>query len=136
MSGPGTDRGGPPRSVRITGWGSYAPPRVVTNDELATLVPTSDEWIRTRTGVERRHVVALDPGAEVGLWHSVLHLAGTDARAAADALGRVGQDRLDGRFLEVAHAEHGQDAIESIHSQVSAADLIDAGDAPVFTKLL
>lgn len=34
----------------------YAPSRVVTNEELAESVETSDEWIRTRTGIERRHV--------------------------------------------------------------------------------
>ena len=34
----------------------YAPSRVVTNEELAESIETSDEWIRTRTGIERRHV--------------------------------------------------------------------------------
>lgn len=41
----------------IIGTGSYAPSRVVTNDEIATLVDTSDEWIRTRTGIRTRHLV-------------------------------------------------------------------------------
>ena len=40
----------PPRSVRITGWGSYAPERILTNADLERMVDTSDEWIRTRTG--------------------------------------------------------------------------------------
>jgi 3-oxoacyl-[acyl-carrier-protein] synthase-3 len=44
------------RYAHITGWGSYAPPRVVTNEELATLVPTSDEWIRDRTGIGERRI--------------------------------------------------------------------------------
>ena len=34
-----------PRSVRITGWGAYAPETVLTNADLARLVDTSDEWI-------------------------------------------------------------------------------------------
>lgn len=42
------------RSV-IRGIGSYAPPQVVKNDDLARLFTTSDEWIRTRTGIEERH---------------------------------------------------------------------------------
>jgi 3-oxoacyl-[acyl-carrier-protein] synthase III len=42
---------------RITGVGSYLPPRVVTNDELAVMMETSDEWIRQRTGIETRHWV-------------------------------------------------------------------------------
>lgn len=46
----------PPRSVRITGWGAYAPPNVLTNDDLAQVVETSDEWIRTRTGIRERRV--------------------------------------------------------------------------------
>ncbi len=45
------------RSV-ITGTGSYLPERVLTNQELATFVDTSDEWIRTRTGIRQRHVAA------------------------------------------------------------------------------
>ena len=38
--------------------GSYLPERVVTNDELAGFVDTSDEWIRQRTGIAQRHIVA------------------------------------------------------------------------------
>jgi len=44
------------RNVHITGWGSYAPPRVVTNEELARIVPTTDAWIRERTGIEERRI--------------------------------------------------------------------------------
>jgi 3-oxoacyl-[acyl-carrier-protein] synthase-3 len=40
----------------ITGHGSYAPPGILTNEELAKIVETSDEWIKTRTGIERRHI--------------------------------------------------------------------------------
>ena len=43
-----------PRSVRITGWGMYAPERVMTNDDLSKLVDTSDEWIVSRTGIRER----------------------------------------------------------------------------------
>jgi len=45
---------------RIVGTGRYLPERIMTNFELEKIVDTSDEWIRTRTGVERRHVVADD----------------------------------------------------------------------------
>src|SRR3984893_12463960 len=44
--------------ARIAGTGSYLPKKVLTNAELETLVDTSDEWIRTRTGIEQRHVAA------------------------------------------------------------------------------
>ena len=45
------------RSV-IRGVGGYLPARVVTNEELAGLVDTSDEWITARTGIRERHIVA------------------------------------------------------------------------------
>ena len=43
-----------PKSV-ILGTGRAIPPRVVTNDDLAALMDTSDEWIRVRTGIQQRH---------------------------------------------------------------------------------
>ena len=47
-----------PQSVRITGWGMYAPERVLTNAELERVVDTSDEWIRQRTGIRERRIAA------------------------------------------------------------------------------
>jgi len=43
---------------RIAGTGSYLPAQILTNDELAKRVDTSDEWIRTRTGIRQRHIAA------------------------------------------------------------------------------
>jgi 3-oxoacyl-[acyl-carrier-protein] synthase III len=43
---------------RITGTGSYLPEKVITNRDLEQMVDTTDEWIRSRTGIERRHVAA------------------------------------------------------------------------------
>ena len=45
------------RSV-VQGCGAYLPERVVTNDELASKMETSDEWIRQRTGITQRHIAA------------------------------------------------------------------------------
>jgi 3-oxoacyl-[acyl-carrier-protein] synthase-3 len=42
----------------MTGWGRYAPERVLTNFDLEKMVDTSDEWIRTRTGIRERHIAA------------------------------------------------------------------------------
>lgn len=42
--------------TRIIGTGSFAPPKIVTNDALAEVVETSDEWIRTRTGIRERRI--------------------------------------------------------------------------------
>lgn len=44
--------------ARITGTGSYAPARVMTNADLERMVATSDEWIRERTGIRERHIAA------------------------------------------------------------------------------
>ncbi|SEM87223.1 beta-ketoacyl-ACP synthase III [Nitrosomonas marina] len=41
---------------RITGTGSYLPEKVLTNHDLEKMVETSDEWIRTRTGITQRHI--------------------------------------------------------------------------------
>src|SRR5579859_1732613 len=40
----------------ITGWGMAVPERVLTNDDLERMIDTSDEWIRTRTGIRERRV--------------------------------------------------------------------------------
>jgi len=46
--------------ARIAGIGSYLPERIMTNEEMARLVDTSDEWIRERTGIRQRHIAADD----------------------------------------------------------------------------
>ena len=42
--------------AKIIGWGTALPEKVVTNDDLSKTMDTSDEWIRERTGIERRHI--------------------------------------------------------------------------------
>jgi 3-oxoacyl-[acyl-carrier-protein] synthase-3 len=43
--------------ARIAGTGSYLPEKILTNADLEKIVDTSDEWIRTRTGISQRHIV-------------------------------------------------------------------------------
>jgi 3-oxoacyl-[acyl-carrier-protein] synthase III len=71
------------RSV-IRGVGAYLPKRVMTNDDLARLVDTSDEWIKERTGIEQRHI------ADDGELTSDLGIA-----ASRQALVRSGIDPID-----------------------------------------
>ena len=52
-------------SIRITGTGSALPGRYVTNEEIAGLVDTSDEWIRERTGIGGRYVSVGETVAEL-----------------------------------------------------------------------
>ena len=63
---------------RIAGTGSYLPDNVVTNDDLAQRVDTSDEWIRSRTGIRQRHIAA--DGQTTG---DLAHEAALRAMAAA-----------------------------------------------------
>ena len=71
---------------RIAGTGRHLPEKVLTNADLEKIVDTTDEWIKTRTGVERRHIVADD--------ETTLDLAEGAARQAMDAAG-VGPDDID-----------------------------------------
>ncbi|MFD7669479.1 beta-ketoacyl-ACP synthase III [Streptomyces anulatus] len=80
----------------ICGIGSYLPPDVVTNDDLVARLDTSDEWIRTRTGIATRHVVS--PGTAtselaVEAGRRALESAGVD-RPDALVLATTTPDRL------------------------------------------
>jgi 3-oxoacyl-[acyl-carrier-protein] synthase-3 len=60
------------RRAHVTGWGRYAPSHVLTNADLERIVDTSDEWIRSRTGIRERRVAAANEttasmGAVAGL---------------------------------------------------------------------
>src|SRR5665647_2622387 len=69
---------------RIIGSGSYLPHNVVTNDDLAQRMDTSDEWIRSRTGIRQRHI------AEAGETSSSLALEAS--KAAIASAGIAAQD--------------------------------------------
>ncbi|MDQ6967320.1 MAG: beta-ketoacyl-ACP synthase III, partial [Mariprofundaceae bacterium] len=47
-------------TTHIIGVGGYLPERILSNEELSTMVDTSDEWIRDRTGITQRHILAED----------------------------------------------------------------------------
>ena len=67
--------------ISVTGLGCYVPERVLTNDELATLVDTSDEWIIDRTGIRERRIAADEQAlTDIALPASrrALEMAGTD----------------------------------------------------------
>lgn len=70
--------------TRILGVGSYSPERIVTNDELALTVDTSDEWIVQRTGIKSRHIAADDERTSDLATHAAkaaLAHAGVDAQS-------------------------------------------------------
>lgn len=64
---------------RIAGTGSYLPEKILTNADLEKMMDTTDEWIRSRTGIERRHIAAEG--------ETTVDLAEHAARRALDAAG-------------------------------------------------
>ncbi|CAN5243983.1 ketoacyl-ACP synthase III [soil metagenome] len=73
---------GPP--ISITGVGAYVPERVLTNEEISTIVDTSDEWIMERTGIRERRIAAPD--------EALTDLALPAARAALAQAGVSAKD--------------------------------------------
>ncbi len=73
-------------AAKITGVAGYVPPKVVTNADLEKIVDTSDEWIRTRTGIHERHY------AEPGVTSSFL---GTEAAKKLLATKGISPDEID-----------------------------------------
>jgi len=71
-----------PMSCKIAGTGSAVPELVVSNDDLAGLVETDDEWIVSRTGIQERHVLSGESLTELALSASrrALEAAGVEAR--------------------------------------------------------
>ena len=70
--------------AKITGTGSYLPENIMTNAELEGLVDTTDEWIKSRTGIEKRHIAADD--------ETTCDLAEKAAHAALKAAGKKPDD--------------------------------------------
>ncbi|MEU6862221.1 beta-ketoacyl-ACP synthase III [Streptomyces sp. NPDC046876] len=78
----------------VTGIGGYLPPRTVTNDDLSRTLDTTDEWIRTRTGIRQRRVVS--EGLSTG------ELA---VRAGARALSSAGLSGVDALVVATTSPE-------------------------------
>ncbi len=80
----------------VKGVGHYLPARVVENADLETLVDTTDEWIKTRSGIERRHYAATD--------ETTSDLGAAAARAALVNAGMMASD-LDAIILATSTAD-------------------------------
>ncbi len=73
-----------PRRAAITALGTHVPERVMTNADLEKLVDTSDEWIRTRTGISERRIARADsndaepsPGLPANVERSAIRASST-----------------------------------------------------------
>jgi 3-oxoacyl-[acyl-carrier-protein] synthase-3 len=93
----------PMRGSAITGWGVSLPERIVTNDDLATILPTSDKWIFERTGIRSRHLasgpfVPADPDAPASPPKGIGTTATLAIEAAGQAMAAAG---LSGRDIDL-----------------------------------
>ena len=78
----------------ITGWGTALPPKVLTNDDLAGTMDTTDEWIRERTGIRERRVGGTTAGLSVESGRKAIEMSGVDpSRIDALVLATTTPDR-------------------------------------------
>ena len=71
--------------TRITGWGTVLPEKVLTNDDLSSMMDTNDEWITERTGIKRRHVGGSTASLSIESGRRAIAMAGVDP-SSIDAL--------------------------------------------------
>jgi 3-oxoacyl-[acyl-carrier-protein] synthase-3 len=92
------------RGAVISGWGTALPEKVITNDELAATMDTSDEWIRTRTGISERRIGGSTVGLAVEAGRQALEMAGLDpSRVDAVVLATTTPDHQWGNAAAVQH---------------------------------
>jgi 3-oxoacyl-[acyl-carrier-protein] synthase III len=104
--------------VSITGLGVHVPERVVTNDDLAQLVDTSDEWIVARTGIRERRFVRDD--------EALSDIALPAARAALEQAGVTSRE-IDLLIVATVTAD-----MQFPSTAAILADRLDAGDAAAY----
>ena len=76
-----------PKSIIVSGTGSYVPPKTVSNDDIAKVVDTSDEWIFERSGIRNRHYSETESASDMALKAAQNALA--DAKLAASDVDLV-----------------------------------------------
>lgn len=103
--------------IRITGTGRSLPENFLTNDDLAEIVDTSDEWIKSRVGIERRYIVKNETTTSMA------------ADAALKAMNNAGVSPLDIELIIVASVTNDK-AVPSTACQVQ--DIIGADNAMAF----
>ena len=114
----GKARGDP---ISITGLGAYVPERVLTNDELSTIVDTSDEWIMARTGIRERRIAAPE--------EALTDLALPAARAA------LAQARVEAKDIDLLVCATVTPDMMFPTSSALLADTLGAPDAAAYDLL-
>lgn len=105
-------------TLRILGTGSFLPALSVSNDKLAEIMDTSDEWIRTRTGIGERHIAVAETTTSMA------------AAAAKEALKEAGisPDELDLIIVASVSADHHFPSVACEVQSVLGADKATAFD--------
>ncbi len=85
------------RYAHITGWGMAVPQRVLTNDEISEMVDTSDQWIRTRTGIRQRRIAGQEETTAT---------LGTEAALKALRVAKLGPRQVDLIIVATSSPEH------------------------------
>jgi len=106
------------RPISITGLGCYVPDRVLTNDDLAQMVDTSDEWIRERTGIRERRIASPE--------QAMSDIALPAARAALEEAG------LEGRELDLIVVATVTPDMAFPSTGAILGDLLEAPDAACY----
>ena len=102
-------------AIVIKGTGSALPEKIVTNEELSTVVDTSDEWIRERTGIQQRHVSTGD---------TVASLASSAAKKAIEEAG-VDPENIDIVIVASCSAEMALPCVAcQVQSEIGAKNAV------------
>ncbi|TET83020.1 MAG: ketoacyl-ACP synthase III [Anaerolineales bacterium] len=107
--------------AHVVGWGKYIPQRVLTNDDLSRMVDTSDEWIRTRTGIRERRL-AKDGETTASMAVQAARQALEVARFSPSQLDLIVVATLTPEYLFPATACLVQDILGATHA--AAFDLL------------
>lgn len=103
--------------AHIVGWGKYVPERIVTNQDIAVLMNTSDDWIKSRTGIsERRHADPEKGETTAGMAIAAARLALDRARINPPAVDMVIVASLSPEHIMPSTAALVQDAIGASHA--------------------
>lgn len=92
----GTTNAGP-RSFKIIGTGSCVPEKVVTNDDLTVFLDTSDEWIRSRSGIEQRHICTTETTSDLAI--GAARNALENAHTAPDEIDMILCATISGEYI-------------------------------------
>ena len=100
--------------TRIIGTGSCLPEQIVTNDDLAKIMDTSDEWIASRTGIRKRHLAKEETTASMA--SEAARRALKDAGIKADEVDMIIVGTITGDYITPSAACQVQDKLGAVNA--------------------